>query len=124
MRHMRLAERLSVVAVSVALAGAAAIHPASAAQRCTAFRGTQVCVDNEPGDGASSWIWVYGSTEQGVTGIKVDILYSTTHTGLLTDIHPGEALSRDLPEDVQAIDIYNLTDTGDGGTLSTGWVYL
>ncbi|MFD1277850.1 hypothetical protein ACFQ51_55550 [Streptomyces kaempferi] len=120
---MRLAKRLSVIAATVALAGGAAMQPASAAQLYTEYYGTQVRVDNDPGDGAASWIWVYGSTEQGATGTKVEILYSPTHTGVL-GVGPGEAAAIDLPEDVQAIDIYNYSNNGDGATRSTGWLYL
>ncbi|MFJ6837909.1 hypothetical protein [Streptomyces sp. NPDC091209] len=104
MRNTRLAKRLSVITATVALAGIAAMQPASAAQLYLEFDGTQVQVDNDPGDGAASWIWEYGSTWNGATMSHVDIMYSNFSYGAL-EVQPGEAAAIDLRRDVQAVSV-------------------
>ncbi|MER6535762.1 hypothetical protein ABT215_18540 [Streptomyces sp900105755] len=121
MRNTRLAKRLSVVAGIIALAGVAAMQPASAAQLYHEFDGTQVQVDNDPGNGAPSWIWEYGSTWNGATKGHVDIMYANATYGAF-EVQPGEAAAINLQHDVQAVSI--CTVFNGSNWQCTGWQFI
>jgi hypothetical protein len=60
--------KATMVAVTAALTGVLVAQPASAAQEDYYYNGTHAAVDNHPGNGAASWVWVYGSTIKGASG--------------------------------------------------------
>lgn len=56
-----------MAAAAVSL-GLMAVQPASAAQTDLYWWGTHAAVDNNPGNGAPGWVWVYGTTHAETSG--------------------------------------------------------
>ncbi|MER6540700.1 hypothetical protein ABT215_44570 [Streptomyces sp900105755] len=120
MRNMRSAKRLAIVAATIALAGMAAMQPASAVQRYASQNwdgsGAQAELDTAPGDGAQSWVWVYQPSGQGVFKGSVDYMYADgSWDSLLVDA--GQAAAADVSTPVIGIRAcsYMSEEPQDGG---------
>lgn len=124
MKQKRLAKRVAFVAAAVASAGAFLVQPASAAQVDAYFHGTHAAVDNNPGDGAAGWVWVYGSTESGTIGGSIQYQYWDGSIHELT-VGRGATASRDTSSGIKGfractnnyIDGYDFQACG-------GWTYF
>lgn len=85
----------------------------------------QAQVDNNPGNGASSWVW--GSNYRGTTLASVDYMYYDGSGGALR-ILPGTSESLNLPKDVWKFRICWVTEDHDPGDYytwnCTGWAYF
>jgi hypothetical protein len=64
----RIAKKAAFVVAAAAFAGGLFTQPASAAQTDVYWWGTHAAVDNNPGNGAAGWVWVYGTTHEETVG--------------------------------------------------------
>ncbi|MFF4248792.1 hypothetical protein ACFYY2_30605 [Streptomyces sp. NPDC001822] len=78
---MKIAKKVAVFAAAAACTGVMFAQPASATQTGLEYWGTQVAVDNNPGNGAKGWVWVYGTTHSETVGgaIVYQLFDGTTH---------------------------------------------
>jgi hypothetical protein len=93
-------KRTAIVASVVALAGVLSAGPAAAATSIK-FHGTEAQVDNNPGNGAAGWVWVYGSTEYRVVEGFVEYKFDDGVVHVLR-IGRGKSASRSTSSAIQS----------------------
>ncbi|MEO3876339.1 hypothetical protein ABGB18_46890 [Nonomuraea sp. B12E4] len=93
--------RTAVVAAALALTGVSlSAQPASADQVVLDFLGAQGAFDNNPGNGAESWVWIWSGTS-GAAGIEYRFYDNTS--GYLEVIGHHTSATRFLDRDVWRI---------------------
>jgi hypothetical protein len=96
---LRTAVRASVISAAIALsAGAVVIPAASASQVTVSADGAQAAYDNNPGNGAQSWVWVYAG---GTIHTKVTIHFVDGSSTYVEVYNPGYSQSFNLSKDVR-----------------------
>jgi hypothetical protein len=63
MRLKKLAQTIIVSATAALTGGLLLTSPASAAQITAYHNGAEAAFDNNPGDGAASWVWVWNGSK-------------------------------------------------------------
>lgn len=113
---------LTTIAAIVAVAGAALTAQPAAAATTLTFDITQAQFDDNPGNGAESWIWFWMGTPTATSRFaELDYEYYDGSIGVLTG-EPNTGVSENLPKDVWRIRSCVLDDLK-GFPSCSNWAY-
>ncbi|GAA0591718.1 hypothetical protein GCM10009534_27490 [Kribbella sandramycini] len=92
-----------VAAASAAVAVTLAVQPAFAAVVQIDRFGATVQLDTAPGNGAPSWVWVYGAGDNWAISTRAQYMYVGSKTIHTLQVGRRKSASVSTPEEVRAI---------------------
>ena len=98
-----IARRIIVMTAAVAAAIVLAVQPAFATVLQINRYGAIVQLDTAPGNGAPSWVWVYGSPASYSPATRAQYMYVGSNTIHTLEVRRRESAAVSTPEEVRAI---------------------